>query len=358
MAKLAEKLQTNNNIRALRADDVEQDIEARAAAIQPVNDFLIVKTADDWIDEALGQDPQKMLFGPLWFSNELNVLVGSSNVGKTILAMQIGIAIANGKGALGMDNEAGAQKVLYCDFELTAVQLALRFSDENRKKKKTIGANFFRVEMNSDAEVPEGISPELYTAMCIERAAKERGATVIIVDNISYLKSDTEKARDVVPFMQHLNKIKKRDKLSILIVAHTPKRSGYEPMTLNDIAGSAAVGRFIDSSVGIAQSQTDEGLRYIKQLKERNTFKHYGSDNVIICDLSKDEHGVLGFSYQATESEHKHLRRQTAEDHENRDAEVFEAYQDKQSLREVGAMFGISRQTVKRIVDKMKSEKS
>lgn len=356
MTNLPEISQINKPTGQLKRLTVDKLRKEAATAPAVDSNLLIVKTADEWISEALSEPAQLMLFGPLWFTGETCVLFAETNVGKTILAVQIGMAISKGQSVLGLAVEGGPRKVLYCDFELSKRQFANRYTEEGHAVGY-FGENFLRVEMNAEAETPEGEDAETYTAMCIEQIAKDHGVSVIIVDNISYLKSDTEKARQAVPFMQYLTRMKRRDGLSLLIIAHTPKRSPYEPLSINDIAGSAAVGRFIDSAFAIGKSQIDPQLRYLKQVKERNTHKVHGGDNVIICELTKSS-GFLEFAYLREEHEMKHLKRQNGDDQEERNAEIYEAYKEKNSLREVANIFGISHQTVKRVVERMKGEEN
>lgn len=54
--------------------------------------------------------------------------------------------------------------------------------------------------------------------------------------------------------MIHLNNLKKRYGLSILVLAHTPKRSMECPITSNDLAGSKRLYNFFDSVFAIGKS--------------------------------------------------------------------------------------------------------
>mgnify|MGYP000591601256 CR=1 FL=1 len=87
--------------------------------------------------------------------------------------------------------------------------------------------------------------------------------------------------------MIQLNNLKKRYGLSVLVLAHTPKRSLDCPITSNDLAGSKRLYNFFDSVFTIGKSAQDGGLRYVKQLKVRyGTFSH-DADNVIVYEIDK-----------------------------------------------------------------------
>ena len=64
-------------------------------------------------------------------------------------------------------------------------------------------------------------------------------AKILIVDNLTYLKTQaTETAKEALPLMKRLKQLKIKYDLSILALAHTPKRNLCNPLTKNDLAGS------------------------------------------------------------------------------------------------------------------------
>ena len=56
-----------------------------------------IQSANEWINQAGKKPIQKMLCDVLWFENELCILFADTNIGKSILAVQIGESIASGK---------------------------------------------------------------------------------------------------------------------------------------------------------------------------------------------------------------------------------------------------------------------
>ena len=56
--------------------------------------LLHIRTAEQCLEEASRQPAPKMLFDELWFENELCIFFADTNVGKSILAVQIADAIA------------------------------------------------------------------------------------------------------------------------------------------------------------------------------------------------------------------------------------------------------------------------
>jgi len=172
---------------------------------------------------------------------------------------------------------------------------------------------------------------------------------VLIVDNLTYLKNETEKAKDALPLMKHLKALKNKYGLSILALAHTPKRDLSKPITRNDLQGSKMLINFCDSSFSIGESHSDKNLRYLKQIKQRNTEQIYDAENVCVCQIDKP-HNFLLFEFVNFGKEWEHLKQHTEKDKENLNEKVSELKQQGRSLREIGAELGISHMKVSRIL--------
>jgi hypothetical protein len=149
--------------------------------------------------------------------------------------------------------------------------------------------------------------------------------------------------------MKHLKALKNKYGLSILALAHTPKRDLSKPITRNDLQGSKMLMSFCDSSFTIGESNADKSLRYIKQIKQRNTEQIYDAENVCICQIDKPSNFLL-FEFVKFGKEWEHLKQQTEKDKENLSEKVNELKQQGRSLREIGAELGISHMKVKRIL--------
>src|SRR5882672_5455811 len=84
--------------------------------------LFTVFTGNRWMELGEREPESKMLFGEFWHQGELCMLFADTNVGKSVLAVQIGNSIAHGKPIAPFALRAKPSKVLYIDFELTAKQ--------------------------------------------------------------------------------------------------------------------------------------------------------------------------------------------------------------------------------------------
>ncbi len=314
------------------------------------NSLLIVKTANQWINESKYRPIPKMLFGELWHEGELCILFADTNLGKSILAVQIGNSISTGIYIPGFKFEAKKQNVLYFDFELSGKQFENRYS-KNYSNHYKFDEGFFRVEINPDSDLPEGISFEDYLYNSLEQCITETGSNIIIVDNLTYLKNETEKAKDALPLMKHLKALKNKYGLSILALAHTPKRDLSKPITRNDLQGSKMLINFCDSSFAIGESHTDKNLRYLKQIKARNTEILYDKDNVIVCEINKPEN-FLQFEFVGYGTESEHLKQLSEQDRENRISKALELKSQGQSNVQISKHFGVSEGAIRKWLKK------
>ena len=257
------------------------------------------------LEDAKDKGKPKMLFGQLWWKNELVVVFATTNVGKTVLAMQIADALSKGYSVFDdLKNECGKLMVSYLDWELSAMQIINRYSDENGNLYD-FSENLTRIEKNYDFEYKKGDSYEEYLTEDIKSHVEQYKPQVLIIDNLSVLRSGTESAKEALPLMQFLNNLKVKYNLSIMVVGHTPKKDVFTPINMNHLQGSAQISNALDGCFAIGMCH-DQKQRYIIELKQRNAEITAHAGNVIICDLLKEDN-FLKFKYVDRNSEKSQL---------------------------------------------------
>lgn len=332
-------------------EDFEKETELLISELNETKGLFLIKSANKWMQEASNRPIPKMLFDAFWFQGEICILFADTNLGKSILAVQIGEAISKGVAINGFKNEAEKQAVLYFDFELSDKQFENRYSI-NYNQHHYFDDNFKRIEINPEATVPDGSTFEDYLNFSLEKSIKETGAKVLVIDNLTYLKNETEKAKDALPLMKHLKALKAKYNLSILALAHTPKRDLSKPINRNDLQGSKMLINFTDSCFAIGESHNDKHLRYLKQIKARNTEILYDTENVVLCQIAKPDN-FLGFEFIGYSKESDHLKIVSENDNNVLAEKVLELKQQGKSLREIGVELGISHMKAKRLLHKL-----
>ena len=111
--------------------------------------LLNIKAANEWIQESMKTPDPKMYFYDLIVEHENTVIFAASNVGKSILAVQIAEDIAR------------AEKVLYVDLELSSKQFQMRYSDARTGKSHSFPSNFSRAEIDPELMVGANLEQEI-----------------------------------------------------------------------------------------------------------------------------------------------------------------------------------------------------
>ena len=305
-----------------------------------------IRKASRCISDAHARDVPNKLFDSFWFENEVCILFADTGAGKSILAVQIADSITKGRSIdHEFDFEGTPQPVLYFDFELTDMQFSLRYSDDEYTYQ--FDDNFLRAEIDPDCDLPDGIGFESYVVYSIEQIVKRKEAKVLIIDNLTYLGTDNEKSKNALSLMKDLKKIKNKYDLSLLILAHTPKRDFTKTISRNDVEGSKALINFCDSAFAIGESYRHKKLRYFKQIKARNCPIEYDEEHIPVFEIEKDK-GFLKFCFLKYDQERDQLKLRTEEDKEIERDLIWELRGKGMSIREIARETGIPKSTVSR----------
>ena len=292
----------------------------------PVAALPPVRTSIQRMNDAKNQPSLKMLLSVFWMSNEHHILFADTGLGKSILAVAVADALSKGKSFLFLDNEHEPQNVLYYDFELSDRQFRKRYTDEQGNDYQ-FSDRFFIDNIDfaelMTADPGASLSSLLFSKIC--KDIEQTKAEILIIDNLTYLNAQsTQDTMIALTVMRELNQLKKKYNLSILVLAHTPKRSLISHITINDMAGSKHLVNFADSVSAIGKSTQDSSIRYIKQIKpSRSSEMVYDANNVITCELKKSDN-MLTFEFLSFDSEYSHLQQSEDTDKNSRRQEIIE----------------------------------
>lgn len=307
-------------------------------------------TANEWLTEASINPKPKMLFSEFWFENELSILFADTNLGKSILAVQIADSIGKGKAITDFKLEAEKQKVLYFDFELSSKQFEGRYSN-NYNQHYLFDDNFLRSEIDYDSE---NIETKLILNQ-ISKEIEETNAKVIIIDNLTFLLDDVEKGSVALDFIKKLKRLKTDLELSILILAHTPKRDFMKPISNNDLQGRKMLMNFVDSSFAIGKSYLNTNFKYIKQIKQRNCEQVYNENKICLCTITKGiENNFLQFTFIKYGNEYEHVNNSKSNYLENLEL-TFKLHQEGKSNVKIAETLGISEGAIRKRLKKMEA---
>ena len=314
--------------------------ELERAASEDNVEMFTVKSANRTLSDASQRPDPESLYKELWYEGDVCCLFSDSNLGKSIFAVQIAEEVAH------------TQNVLLVDCELSDKQFELRYHDPITGELHQFPPHLYRAEIN-----PLSLNTKDYEdriMKSIEAAMLKYHCSIGVIDNMSYFCTASEKGVDAGIFMMKLLALKMKYGWSLLVIAHTPKRSLSAPITQNDLAGSKKLFNFFDGVFAIGKSAKDNRIRYVKQLKTRHGEFRYDADNVIVFEIEKTD-GFLHFAFQGFAHESDHLQETNEDAKAVQEENVRELLNKKKSYREIARELGISKSLVGNIANRIKS---
>ncbi len=341
----------------LVTEPIEKAVQVNPVQENPVRLSNIPRTASQRLKDAENQPIIKRLLGDMWFTGEVHFLFGDTGTGKSIWATQICNAISKGENVCTvLPNENGPQKVLFYDFELSDRQFQKRYMSDDGKYYE-FSSNFHIDNIDRRTLKVDDIKKgENVLITKIKSDIETLRPAVLVIDNITYLATEsTQETNVALQLMNVLMDLKNQYKLSILVLAHSPKLKVGTPLTLNELGGSKHLSNFADSVSGIGKSTKSPDLRYFIQAKgSRSSEVAFDSGNVILAKIQKED-TFLGFKYVECVFESEHLKTSSDEAREKKKLEeehrVMELHEEGKSLREIEELTGISKSKVGRIIN-------
>lgn len=156
--------------------------------------------------------PAQTLFDEFWRSGELALMFGASGTGKSILAVQLGDAIARGARIDGFRMHAARKKVLYVDLVHSDLHYQRRYAyypdGASKAKHYRFSERFHRERPESAADVADWVRKKVST----------EGFEVVIIDDLAAVRVTAESSRETTKLMRELRKICDEFGTSILAI--------------------------------------------------------------------------------------------------------------------------------------------
>ena len=238
-------------------------------------------------------EPLQKLVGDFIYSEQLTLFYGLSGVGKSMFAVQMGLAISEGQdldlgNGIVLENQCEPIKTLYIDLELSERQFHSRVK----------GLNGYSNFVYGNIDIGQALDSKnvIKVFQQIKAGAEDAGATCIIIDNISRVSGDIEKTEHAKDFMNACLALARDKNYSVIVVAHITKKEPFLPITKNDLRGSGVLYDLCDSALSIGKAKRvnpEKNMEvYLIQMKTRSDKYFYNDESVIHC-VQNIENGFL-----------------------------------------------------------------
>lgn len=288
-------------------------------------------TLNEVVEEGMKAEKRESLYKNLWIEKELTVFFGATNVGKSMIAIQIAEEIAR-----------RGKKVIYFDYELLEQQLSDRYETEDGKGHYVFSENLLRPNLEVDKTY--SYNGRLKTLFQRIEEATNLGIKIFIVDNITFLNTNLQKGDKATEFIQDFKSKMSMLGASVLLLGHSPKaQKDYTILTLDKLAGSKNLSNFIDSCFAVGKVEGERKI-YIKHLKARSCAISMDENHVLVGSLTKREDGFIEFAEEGFAIEKELLKGKP--DITPQKEQAYKLYKEGKSFRKIAQMIGKTDKTV------------
>lgn len=306
----------------------------------------LIRTGNERVAAGLLLPEIISLLGDVWQSGELAILFGGTGTGKSIFGVQIADALSKGESIHQehLKNECPPQIVLFFDFELSDKQFQVRYTPTGEIKNTyqfSDNLKFINIAFGQIYDPKKNLSETVFNL--IKNAIIETKAGVLIIDNITALSNqDNQDGNAAMEIMAFLDKLKREHPISILVIAHTPKKFNFTPITISDLAGSAKIPNFSDCVFAIGKSIKSADYRYLIQAKFSRSKKEAFDANNVLTLLKLKDYNFLKYDIVGTTIEKEHL----FADGDDLKLQAISLKNQGMSVRDIAEKLKVSKSTV------------
>lgn len=258
-----------------------------------MGEIIKVTSGKDLLKSYASKKQARQIFGNFLFEGELSILFGDSNAGKSILANEIAFFVSGG-GHKWPNMKSPKIPSLYIDMEMSGDQFARRYATA----VDYIPYGYSRAEVNASSTNDKW---SYVKNKIIMMQGQKDAPKFIIIDNITNGFGSIYSAKKMAAFVMEMKTLKERYGLTMLLIAHCPKRNKKKPLEQDALGGSKMILNFVDSAFAVGTSFQDDDIRYVKQVKCRECQK---SSKVMTVQIKNEPYLSMWYLDMTKEETH------------------------------------------------------
>ena len=298
-----------------------------------------LKTAQELANDGAKLEPIKSIWGTYILENSLVHNPSERGTGKTLLSLQLCLAISSGwKTFCGEQIEVHGNTLLL-NFELNEHVIKRRMDHLFRNPPEEINQTAHQARVYTSRhsfleELPE-----------INSMVEEFKPVVIFIDNfrLAFLESDGNSNKDVAQAMNQILSLRDLHNCSIVLVDHTRKNTRSQSTESDLQSGAGSKSDLADGDYFLRRSSKNEEFRILKRSKSRNCADQIGAK------LLRFNPDTLWFEVEeecVNEALHLGNGVNVATDEKKEIAK--DLYEKGQSMEQIATTFGVSKSTISR----------
>jgi hypothetical protein len=233
------------------------------------------------------------MFDAFWREGELALMFGAAAVGKSLLAVQLGDALARGRPlADGFEMPRSRRKVLYVDLRHSDRQFAERYS--YRVPVRRLGSilkpckfaeNLYRSRPPANDHLCEWLSQQI----------AEHRFDAVIVDDLTALKKTHDGVREMLAAMRGLKRLCDELRVSVLAIAGSEEPASARGLSERDLKRASVICDVADTVFAIGRGRGDG--RSIIQTRSRNAPLIWTEHNAPSAQIGQTANGGPGLVF-------------------------------------------------------------
>jgi hypothetical protein len=249
------------------------------------DDYFITRTIKQVIEDGSKIEERKKIYGCFLYQDTNTFIFSRSNMGKTLLAFDIGFIAATGMSKeenSALQNESKPITVLYYDNELDERDIFDRHEITKDTLPKEFENNFIYLHNNPEKTTIYGLE----ALKLIEEKAIKHKAKLIIIDNLTKLIPENIDGKLISQLISAMQRIRAKTGASFLVIGH--KRTCIKP---EDYYGSAFIEAFFFEVFYL--DETNDQRFFLRQSKTKKKEKYED----VVPVFTRGDHPILGSGF-------------------------------------------------------------
>ncbi len=231
------------------------------------------------------------LFDDYWLGGEVALLFGPPGIGKSVLAVQIGDALARGRPIDGFRGPTRRRKVLYVDLNHSETQFQTRYSRFSEYgvflKSCTFAERFYRGRPATDEDLFEWLA---------NRVAADRFEAVIM-DDLTVVNRTQYGTREPILLMRKLKEMRDEFGVSVLVLTGSDSPPRDKLIEEVQLKRSRALCGLADSVFALGPDPVSVEKRCLIHFRKSNGPVAWPEGGVPFGGITRNADGMIAFCF-------------------------------------------------------------